>query len=86
MPEFWLDVIGPDLRSERLLGNGPETIGRAPGNSIVLGANGVSRTHARIERRGGELVIVDEGSSNGTSVNGSGIDPIVAYPLQNGDR
>ncbi|MEJ2723472.1 MAG: ATP-binding protein [Deltaproteobacteria bacterium] len=51
------------------LGQGAVTIGRGPSNTIVLPDNWVSRTHARIIREGGECLIEDLGSVNGTRVN-----------------
>ena len=44
----------------------PVRLGRAPDNEIVLNAAAISRLHARIERDGGGLIVVDNGSSNGT--------------------
>ena len=46
------------------------TIGRGLENDIVLTDGRASRDHARIEMIGGQIVIVDLGSSNGTLVNG----------------
>jgi pSer/pThr/pTyr-binding forkhead associated (FHA) protein len=46
------------------------SIGREPGRDIVLADQTVSRRHAVIQRIGDSLLIVDEGSSNGTFVNG----------------
>lgn len=49
----------------------PTTIGREPGRSIQLPMDTtVSRKHARIVNEGGTFVVYDEGSSNGTVVNG----------------
>ncbi len=49
----------------------PVTIGREEGRTIVLSADrSVSRRHARIEAQMGGPVIIDEGSANGTYVNG----------------
>ncbi|MCS7002849.1 MAG: FHA domain-containing protein, partial [Dehalococcoidia bacterium] len=47
------------------------TIGRDSTNDLVLENPQVSRRHARIERRGAELVVIDLGSTNGTFVNGA---------------
>lgn len=47
----------------------PVTIGRDARNTIVLPTGRVSRQHALIEEEGGNLVIVDQGSTNGTFVN-----------------
>ena len=49
----------------------PLTIGRDAGNTLALTQDtGISRRHARLEKRGAGWVVVDEGSSNGTFVNG----------------
>jgi two-component system, cell cycle response regulator len=45
------------------------TIGRGRDNDIMLASDCVSRQHARIERRGAELYLVDLSSTNGTFVN-----------------
>lgn len=45
------------------------TIGRSPGNSIVLEWPTISGRHAEIRLEGGRTVLVDLGSSNGTFVN-----------------
>ncbi len=45
---------------------------------------GVSRRHAMIYRKDDRLVIEDLGSSNGTFVNGSRIEPKEPYPLYDG--
>ncbi len=46
------------------------TIGRDPGNDVVVHHPAVSRRHAQLERRGNDYWITDLGSTNGTSVNG----------------
>jgi hypothetical protein len=46
------------------------SIGRALDNDVIIDSAEVSRHHARIEYRSGEYVIVDLGSTNGTTVNG----------------
>ena len=45
------------------------TIGRGRDNDIVLVSDCVSRQHARIERRGEAMYIVDLASTNGTFIN-----------------
>jgi hypothetical protein len=46
------------------------TIGRRPDNDVVLTWDAeVSRAHAHFERVGGEWIVVDDGSHNGTFVN-----------------
>jgi hypothetical protein len=51
----------------------PLTIGRSAGNTIVLADDRVSRQHARLQARGGVLVLADLDSTNGTRVNGTRI-------------
>jgi len=46
------------------------TVGRSADNDLVIDAPDVSRRHARIERHGRRLRIVDLNSTNGTRVNG----------------
>jgi len=60
------------------------SIGREVGNTIQLDRdNTVSRRHARLLRQGDSWVIRDEGSSNGTWVNGV---RITEQPLRPGDE
>lgn len=60
------------------------SIGRGLENEVVLNDAGVSRAHARIERRGSAWVILDRGSANGTHLNGA---PMAAVAtLRDGDR
>lgn len=58
------------------------TIGRGAMNDATLVHPQVSRTHARIIRRDGELVIEDLGSTTGTFVNGQRVEQ---QPLREGD-
>ena len=52
--------------------NGEVSIGREPGNTISLvGDTAASRHHARFLAHSGSIEVVDEGSSNGTFVNGA---------------
>ena len=62
----------------------PFTIGRTEVNSLQLPAGDVSRTHCQITLRGGETLIEDIGSTNGTSVNGQRI--TAATALHDGAR
>lgn len=51
---------------------GTTTLGRDPGNTIVLPPNapGVSRSHCRLEVQAGQLILTDIGSSQGTLIHG----------------
>jgi pSer/pThr/pTyr-binding forkhead associated (FHA) protein len=48
----------------------PATLGRAPGNTVVVPAQTVSLTHLRFVYRNGGWWIEDLGSTNGTFVDG----------------
>lgn len=74
---------GPQRSLETVITRPVTTIGRAPSNDLVLDVGDVSRHHARLERSGGELRLVDLGSTNGTRVNG---EPVRESPLRPGDE
>jgi hypothetical protein len=52
------------------LGEHTVTVGRRPESNIVLGDPKVSRSHAEIRPQGDGYLVVDLGSTNGTTVNG----------------
>ena len=60
------------------------TIGRGAENDVVLNDAGVSRTHARIERRVTGWMLLDNGSANGTELNGAAMEK--PSQLRAGDR
>ncbi len=60
------------------------TIGRGAENDVVLSDAGVSRTHARIERLASGWILLDNGSANGTELNGATIQK--PSQLRAGDR
>ena len=66
------------------LGDAPTRIGRDSDNEIVLDDPGVSRRHARLERRQQKIVVMDVGSKNGTLLNDRELTQVVE--LENGDR
>ena len=50
------------------------TVGRASGNDVVIPDPSVSRKHALMKRgEGGAFLMLDAGSSNGTTVNGNSV-------------
>lgn len=72
-----LEVVEPGGRHRAFVsGSGPVTIGRGTDNSLALTDDGVSRHHARLQARGGMLILTDLGSTNGTRVNGHPIDEV----------
>ena len=63
------------------LGAGVTTIGREESNTIAFPQDSTSsRRHARIDRSNGDIKIFDEGSSNGTFVNGVKVTEQVLRP------
>ena len=66
------------------LGDAPTRIGRDADNEIVLDDPGVSRRHARLERRQQKIVLMDVGSKNGTLLNDRELTQVAE--LRNGDR
>jgi pSer/pThr/pTyr-binding forkhead associated (FHA) protein len=58
------------------------TVGRHRKNDIVLSDHTVSRHHGRFLRDGSDLIVTDEGSKNGTIVNGIKVE---SARLENGD-
>ena len=62
----------------------PLRLGRDPDNELVLEDEGVSRRHARIEKRAGRVVLMDVGSTNGTLLNDAELAGIAE--LRTGDR
>jgi adenylate cyclase len=59
------------------------TIGRAPGNGVILGDREVSKQHAMVLLQQGEWLVRDLGSANGTFVNGR---KISEHRLRHGDE
>src|SRR5690348_6244506 len=46
------------------------TIGRVPGNDVILPKGNVSKRHSRVVRQDGRFFVVDLKSTNGTYLNG----------------
>jgi hypothetical protein len=63
-------IAGPNRGTSFEVENGETSIGRQSGNSVVLASSRVSKRHCVLVASHGELVVRDEGSSNGTFVNG----------------
>jgi len=60
-------------------------IGRADCADLVLADAGLSRQHASINREGERVWVLDEGSTNGTYVNGEAV-PAAGRALADGDK
>jgi hypothetical protein len=59
--------------------------GRREDNDIVLAHTFVSSRHGRVLRRGLALLVEDMGSTNGTTLNGQPLTPMVPQPLKPSD-
>ena len=60
-------------------------LGRTDASDVVINDNSLSRVHASINREGDRVWVIDEGSMNGTSVNGAPVSP-EGTPLHDGDE
>lgn len=66
---------------------GEITLGRKPGAAhLVIDNTSISKAHAILSRQGAELCVRDNGSSNGTKVNGNNVSPGQNTPLRAGDQ
>src|SRR5256885_13567482 len=61
------------------------TLGRAAPADLVINDQSLSRVHASINRDGDRVWIIDEGSTNGSLVNGATV-PASGTPLRDGDE
>jgi len=64
------------------VGDTPITIGRSPQATICVAEEAVSRRHCMITKSSGRLTLLDQGSTNGTRVNGQ---PVTQAWLSHGD-
>ena len=71
-----LEILNPGiLQGRRFRIEHPLThVGRGAHNEIVLGDESVSGTHATIQRRANGWVVADQGSTNGTYVDGGRVE------------
>ena len=77
-PAAIIDVREPGRAARRVEVSGASMrIGRAPECELLLKDSRVSRRHARLQARGGVLVLTDLGSTNGTRVNGHRVTEVV---------
>jgi hypothetical protein len=82
---FALTIAAGRGRGQRFRFEGESiSIGRAPDNDVVLNHAGISRTHARIERKASGWVLTDRASANGVLLNGAAI--VSTAALREGDR
>lgn len=82
-------MYGGPVRNARLVSNdgrtyplsiGSTVIGRGDQANLRLPDVGISRRHARLDYDGGQVVLTDLGSTNGSSVNGQRISAVALNP------
>jgi DNA-binding NtrC family response regulator len=73
---IFLVIKGPDRGESARLTDQPVTFGSSPSSSVVLTDKTVSRTHLRAELDGDEVIMVDNGSTNGSFIHGSRFEKI----------
>jgi diguanylate cyclase (GGDEF)-like protein len=74
-----------DLGRRHIIEKEVTTIGRGCDNDIVLPSDCISRRHARIEKREGDIYLVDLASTNGTYINDEPR-PVRDRKLERGDQ
>ncbi|MEE8410520.1 MAG: FHA domain-containing protein [Myxococcota bacterium] len=67
-------IAGADNGREYAIDQREMVVGRAPGCSIILTDNSVSREHARLLRDGDTYTLIDQRSANGTFLNNQRVD------------
>jgi hypothetical protein len=76
-------VSGPNRGSSFSLSEGENAIGRSEDGRVVLSSSRVSKRHCTVFLQEDELLLQDEGSTNGTFLNG---EMVQKKALQPGDR
>jgi pSer/pThr/pTyr-binding forkhead associated (FHA) protein len=79
-----LDILSGPLGGTQVEAVTQLTVGRGPGNTLLLDDLKVSRHHATLVADHGHLIVVDAGSTNGTWVNDERV--VERRTLRDGDR
>jgi len=80
---YLIVLAGSNVGEMYRLEEGETFLGRGGNATVKLNDDGISRKHARIFQAGGEVVIEDLKSANGTNVNGT---PVEMQQLKDGDK
>ena len=83
--EVTLIIHSVDGAREVPLSGSRLTLGRTEPADLVINDQSLSRVHASINRDGDRVWIIDEGSTNGSLVNGAAV-PASGTPLRDGDE
>ncbi|MBX3385448.1 MAG: SpoIIE family protein phosphatase [Phycisphaeraceae bacterium] len=78
-------LTGAVYRTYAVRSDHPALIGRLPSCDVCLLDERVSRKHATLAHRSGAWVIVDHGSTQGSYLNGTRLEPEMPTPLEAGD-
>src|SRR5690349_7999801 len=70
---------GQTLRSAELTSTGI-TVGRAPGNTLVVDDEAIGRYHLRIDWDGSQATVTDLGTRSGTLIDREQLGPHAAQP------
>jgi hypothetical protein len=71
-----LHITMPDGKTREYPLDQPSiSIGRAPGNELLIEETSISRRHARLSVESGRLMIEDSGSANGTFIGSQRLEP-----------
>jgi signal transduction histidine kinase len=69
--KYTLLVVFPDSSTHTFaIEDAPITIGRSPNATVCVNEESVSRQHCMVTPSSGRLMLLDQGSTNGTKVNG----------------
>lgn len=77
-------LVLPVVKTDRNPFAGVITVGRAANNDIIIPSVEVSKVHAWIKGEPGQLLISDNGSTNGTVLDDLRLVPKVDYTLRSG--
>jgi diguanylate cyclase (GGDEF)-like protein len=80
---YLIVLAGSNVGEMYRVEEGETFLGRGQSVTIRLTDEGISRKHARLVQHGGEVLIEDLQSSNGTIVNGA---PVTMQVLKDGDK
>jgi two-component system, cell cycle response regulator len=80
---YLLVLVGRSMGQMYELSGDGCVIGRTAPSTVRVPEEGISRQHAELTRRNGEVIIRDLGSTNGTFVNG---EQITEHVLADGDK
>jgi pSer/pThr/pTyr-binding forkhead associated (FHA) protein len=87
LPVVFVQIMDAKLKingkTEITIGEGVFSIGRTSDNFLPLNDSNISRYHAEIESKNGGYTLIELGSSNGTTVNGTPLTNQIT--LRNGD-